>query len=86
MGWPKGKKRGPKQPILDADNPPKKIRVINKKVIGNLKVLLMLVHPQFHLNQSKKPDAGTAQKSDQSLGNAERVIAAVASGKVNDKL
>ena len=53
MGWPKGKKRGPKQPILDADNPPKKIRVINKKVIGNLKVLLMLVHPHFILIRAK---------------------------------
>ena len=40
MGWPKGKKRGPKQPIPDTDNPPKKKRVINKKVIWNLKSVL----------------------------------------------
>ena len=100
MGWPKGKKRGPKQPIPDADNPPKKKRIINKKVIWNLKNVFLHLHTHsiFINSQSKKADSASVPQSNlllenaermalpskQLLENAERVIAAVASGKVDD--
>ena len=93
MGWPKGKKRGPKQPIPDADNPPKKIRIINKKVIWNLKNVFLLLHTHsiFINYQSKKADSALLENAErmalpskQLLENAERVIAAVASWKVDD--